>query len=372
MNYCNLLIYKTRLNLFLNKKANVKNDIEAFFNCLLKNKSHIEFMVKYYNILTDENKKIFLSKIIDINDNDLIYCIVNYFFVENMSVKESTKDVVEELISKYMDTYSINDFYVYFINNINKFNFNLRKKIVTYFFKSDKYVFLQIMFNLDVLNNKELFFQYQNYLKNHISDLLKEFDLYKVEMIVFSLVNEQLIDKTCLLELRKKILKKSNKKNMHTSYKTENLELINKDRTNGELNNNREIYFLACEMLKNNQYYGAWKICLNAHLDNDRSYYFKILKMNLPIALILEKNPIIDRIWLLRLIENDKLKIYVYGDEILNGYKFDDREKNKQLDAKMYSLYKHRDLFSDKKYEETAKKIKKVLICNKKIPKIIA
>lgn len=372
MNYCNLLIYKTRLNLFLNKKANVKNDIEAFFNCLLKNKSHIESVINYYNILTYENKKIFLSKIIDINDNDLIYYIVNYFFAENISIDESTKDAFEELISKYMNIYSINNFYSYFINNINKFSFNLREKTVMYFFKSDKYVFMQIMFNLDVLNNKELFFKYQNYLNNHISGIIREFELDEVLKFIFKLTDQNLLDKSCLLEVKKKMLKFDSKKSVGVSYKTENLESIIKDRTNIMLNDNKEIYFWACKMLRNNQYYGAWRICLNARLDNERSYYFKILKMNLPIALILEKNPSIDRIWLLRLIENDKLKTCVYGEEILNGYKFDDREKNKQLDAKMYSLYKHKDLFSNEKYEETAKKVKKVLICNKKIPKIIA
>ena len=114
-------------------------------------------------------------------------------------------------------------------------------------------------------------------------------------------------------------------------------------------------------LLLKNDYYFAYQVLkkLNLSMDTkDIDGYIKILKLDFPLAILLEKMPYLDKRIILNIIVKDEIKLFVYGEEILSGYNFDNHIKNKYLDIKYLNVKKFNKRINPLYLEENSKKMK--------------
>ncbi len=330
----NVLNYNDKkcLNKFLKQVKNF--NIDDILNKLLKldNKSLLVDYVDY-----------------NIQNGSIIHLInsENFYEVFKIYIINSTKDNFE-FIYKYVEL----------------FKSDILNFILEYYIK-DKQKFLRLVTNKTILKINS---KYVDFIKSSICELIISNHYKEAIRILDILIETSLVDLDFVENIEDMIINYSKKDHMYNlfviNYFNSKIYKSHKDKMLNDILpflDSNEALKVAKILLLKNDYYFAYQVLkkLNLSMDTkDIDGYIKILKLDFPLAILLEKMPYLDKRIILNIIVKDEIKLFVYGEEILSGYNFDNHIKNKYLDIKYFKIKKLNKRINPLYLEENSKKMK--------------
>lgn len=339
-------------------KVNLDKSNKYVLDLISNSNITLEDLTKFSSMVTFD-KEIIFKKLLELNNVDLI---VEYF---DFLINSVDNDFINlKNFNKLFEIYIKNtnkDITDFVISNYYYMNLELLTFIFNYYFNKNKLIINEILCNISIFTNLVDYIDIDinkiNYIKKYILKLIQDSEYNVAEQILSLLFNKKLLDLNYVKEFEKFLIYKY-KSDEDSALMKFIIRYYKKNINNQEFidrgdymldcviknSNNDDIYFVVKFLLSRGDIDKAIyvsKFIKMSDKDSDIIYYNKLLRLSIPMAIILEKDKYLYKKLVLNIIKKDKLKLYVYGQEIIDGYDFNDHEKNVFLDNKYIELLKN-------------------------------
>jgi len=333
----------------------------------------LEDLIRFSNLVSFD-KEIFFEKLLEKNNADLIIGYLNFLIFSGDKNFIYLKNF-NKLFEIYLENCDL-DITNFILDNLSYMNSNLLILIFNHYFKDNKIIINKILHNQTVLSRLIDFIDNQKleYIKRYVFTLVKNYEYNTAEFILNILESKKIVDLEYIKKFENSIVDNRNKDDSSVKFiikyyknNIDNEQFINRGyqllSSVIKSANNGDIYSLVKFLLGIGDLNSAIhfsKFVKISESEREICNYSRLLKLSIPIATIIERDKYLDKKSILNIIKKDKLKLFVYGQEIINGYNFDDHKKNGFLDNKYVELLEGINIDNSIKDEEIDKEFNRI------------
>lgn len=324
----------------------------------------LDDLIKFSRLVTFD-KEIFFEKFLELNNIDIIVGYLDFL------IDSGNRDFIhikcfDEIFKIYIKNTN-KDIQIFILNSYYCLDLDLLVFIFNYYYGKNEHIINTIICDIsslidliDKLDEEKI-----DYIKQYVFILMQKTEYSTAEKILNILIDKKIVDSNYIKKFERTLLDKSVNdsitRKFTIKYYRNNIDSEGfKERGDHILNyivkdsSNEDIYYIVKFLLIKGEFDKAFYVSKFVKITDkslDMGYYNRILKLPIPMAVILEKDKYLDKKLILNIIKKDKLRLYVYGQDIINGYNFNDHEKNIYLDNKYTELLKNNtdcQVFDDK------------------------
>lgn len=356
------------LKLKFSKNLSLEKSNKYALDLINNSNTTLDDLIKFSRLVTFD-KEIFFEKFLELNNIDIIVGYLDFL------IDSGNRDFIhikcfDEIFKIYIKNTN-KDIQIFILNSYYCLDLDLLVFIFNYYYGKNEHIINTIICDIsslidliDKLDEEKI-----DYIKQYVFILMQKTEYSTAEKILNILIDKKIVDSNYIKKFERTLLDKSvndsitrkftikyYRNNIDSEGFTEHgdriLNCILKD------SNNEEIYYIIKFLLSKGEFDRAFYVSKLVKITDkslEMGYYNRILKLPIPMAVILEKDKYLDKKLILNIIKKDKLRLYVYGQDIINGYNFNDHEKNIYLDNKYTELLKNNidcQVFDDKIEEE--------------------